>query len=100
MAVRAGRAPIRKSKVRSRWPLQDAKAHLSELVRRAEAEGPQHVTIHGRDAAVIVSKSDYERLTGGRTGRELVKALAASPHKDIELEQPKFQANVSRPIKL
>ncbi len=30
------------------WQLQDAKAHFSEVVRRAQNSGPQHVTVHGR----------------------------------------------------
>ncbi|NBT97438.1 MAG: type II toxin-antitoxin system prevent-host-death family antitoxin [Methylocystaceae bacterium] len=34
--------------VKNSWPLQDAKARFSELVRRACSEGPQHVTVHGR----------------------------------------------------
>jgi hypothetical protein len=33
------------------WLLQDAKARFSELVRKVRSEGPQHVTVHGRDEA-------------------------------------------------
>ena len=35
------------------WPLQDAKARLSELIRKAQSEGPQHVTVHGRSTVVV-----------------------------------------------
>jgi antitoxin (DNA-binding transcriptional repressor) of toxin-antitoxin stability system len=35
------------------WLLQDAKARFSELVRRVRSEGPQHVTVHGRDEVDI-----------------------------------------------
>jgi prevent-host-death family protein len=45
------------------WQLQDAKNRFSEVVKRARDEGPQTVTVHGRPAAVIVSVSDWERLT-------------------------------------
>jgi prevent-host-death family protein len=38
------------------WTLQDAKAHFSGVVRRARTEGPQHVTIHGKETAVILSE--------------------------------------------
>jgi prevent-host-death family protein len=34
--------------------LQDAKARFSELVRRVRSEGPQQVTVHGRDEVVII----------------------------------------------
>jgi prevent-host-death family protein len=38
-----------------RWLLQDAKARFSELVRRVRSEGPQRVTVHGRDEVVVIS---------------------------------------------
>ena len=38
-----------------RWPLQDAKARFSELVRRVRSDGPQHVTVRGRDEVVVVA---------------------------------------------
>lgn len=71
------------------WPLQDAKARFSELVRQARSEGPQHVTLHGRDAVVVVDAEAYRRLTGARTGSLLVAALQASPHQDIDIEPPR-----------
>ena len=37
------------------WVLQDAKARFSELVRRAYTDGPQHVTVHGRQEVVVLS---------------------------------------------
>lgn len=69
----------------SRWRLQDAKARFSELVRRVQSEGPQHVTLHGREAVVVVDADEFRRLTGERTGQLLVDALQASPHREIEL---------------
>lgn len=68
------------------WLLQDAKARFSELVRLAGSEGPQHVTVHGREAVVVVSAEEFRRLKGGMTGQALVDALQASPHRDIEIE--------------
>ena len=29
------------------WALQDAKARFSEVVKRAQSEGPQHITVRG-----------------------------------------------------
>jgi len=66
--------------------LQDAKARLSELVRLVRSEGPQHVTVHGRDAVVVISAEEFRRLTGGMTGQALIDALQASPHRDIDIE--------------
>jgi prevent-host-death family protein len=44
------------------WKLEDAKARFSELVRRAQSEGPQRVTVRGRDAVVVISAEELERL--------------------------------------
>lgn len=68
-----------------RWRLQDAKARLSELVRLVHTDGPQLVTLHGRDAVVIVDAAEYQRLSGAATGQLLIDAFAASPHRDIEI---------------
>ena len=67
------------------WLLQDAKARFSELVRRVRSEGPQHVTVHGRDEVVVISAEAFRRLKGDRTGALLIEAMQASPHRDIEI---------------
>jgi len=69
-----------------RWRLQDAKARFSELVRLVHAEGPQHVTVHGRDEVVVISAAEFYRLKGGRSGELLVAAMQASPHREVEIE--------------
>jgi prevent-host-death family protein len=46
-----------------RWQLQEAKQRFSELVRHARAHGPQVVTKHGEEVAVVVSIEEYRRLT-------------------------------------
>jgi antitoxin Phd len=42
-----------------RWQIQDAKARLSELMERARTEGPQTITGHGTECAVVLSVEDY-----------------------------------------
>jgi prevent-host-death family protein len=69
-----------------RWPLQDAKARFSELVRRVHSEGPQHVTVHGRDEVVVMSAEEFRRPKGDRTGASLIAAIQASPCRDIDIE--------------
>jgi prevent-host-death family protein len=68
------------------WVLQDAKARFSELVRKVRSEGPQHVTVHGRDEVVVIAAEDFRRLQGQPTGQALIKAMQASPHREIDLE--------------
>lgn len=73
---------------RRRWVLQDAKARFSELVRRVRDEGAQHVTVHGREAVVVVSAEEYRRLKGERTGAALIRAMQAAPSSESTLELP------------
>ncbi len=81
---------IRKSRTRQGrlgyWLLQDAKARFSELVRKVRSEGPQHVTVHGRDEVVVIAAEEFRRLTGSVTGKALIEAMQASPHREIDLE--------------
>lgn len=60
----------------SAWKLEDAKNRFSELVRRASSDGPQFVTKHGRDAAVVMGVEEYRRLT---QATDLVDFIAGSP---------------------
>ncbi len=75
--------PLRPS---GRWLLQDAKARFSELVRRVRSEGPQHVTVHGRDEVVVVSAEEFRRLKGERSGGALIAAMQASPYRESGIE--------------
>jgi prevent-host-death family protein len=77
-----------------RWALQHAKAQFSELVRRAQTHGPQHVTVHGRDSVVVLSEDEYTRLTGERSGQMLVELLASSPLKDVEFDHARVRGPV------
>lgn len=71
---------------RGYWMLQDAKARFSELVRKVRSEGPQHVTVHGRDEVVIIAAEEFRRLQGNATGEVLIKAIQESPWRDTDLE--------------
>ncbi|MBM3484482.1 MAG: type II toxin-antitoxin system Phd/YefM family antitoxin [Alphaproteobacteria bacterium] len=61
------------------WPVQDAKARFSELLKTCLEEGPQVVTKRGTDAAVLVPFGEWHRLQAANrpTMKELL--LAASP---------------------
>jgi prevent-host-death family protein len=44
------------------WPVQQAKTRLSEVIERARTEGPQTITRHGAERAVVLSIEDYRAL--------------------------------------
>ena len=62
------------------WKLEDAKNRFSELVRLALAGGPQRVTRNGRDAVVVLSAAEYERLAAPG---DLVSFMRESPLADF-----------------
>jgi prevent-host-death family protein len=64
------------------WQLQDAKAKLSELIKRATSEGPQVVTLHGVETAVVLSIKEYRRLQ--RKQPSFVDHLLSGPKFDDE----------------
>lgn len=43
------------------WTVAEAKAKFSEVLERAEKEGPQRITKHGKDAVVVVSAATWKQ---------------------------------------
>lgn len=100
MSTAKKRSAIRRPGSRTgRWRLQDAKARFSEVVREAQQRGPQRVTLHGKDAVVIVGADEFDRLQRPITGRDIVAALAASPLAEVEFDRLTVKSRV-RDIKL
>ena len=78
------------------WQLQTAKQHFSELVERARNEGPQVVTKHGKDAVVVVSAEEYQRLSGSEPS--LVEFIRSAP--DFELLDLRRVTDTGRDVEL
>src|SRR5947207_13896460 len=76
------------------WKLQDAKAHFSQVVREALEHGPQRVTLHGRDAVVILSAEDYGRLAPVAAQPSLHALLSRSPLRDLDFERDSVRSPV------
>src|SRR3954463_16496972 len=91
--------PKRSSSQPGRWRLQDAKARFSEVVRHAQQRGPQRVTLHGKDAVVIVGAEEFDRLQPPLTGRDIVNALSGSPLAGVPFARLSVKSRV-RDIKL
>jgi antitoxin Phd len=70
----------RVKQMKKSWQLQTAKARFSELFRKARSEGPQWVTRQGREAVVVVTAEEFERLLArARQPESLVAFFAQSP---------------------
>jgi prevent-host-death family protein len=68
----------------SSWPLQDAKARLSELIKRAQTTGPQEVSVRGEPAVVVIAKTEYDKLVKPKP--DLVSFLRQSPLAGVALD--------------
>lgn len=87
-------AATRSGSQAGRWRLQDAKARFSEVVREAQQRGPQRVTLHGKDAVVVVGAAEFDRLQRPVTGRDIVMALAASSLSEVKFDRLTIKSKV------
>lgn len=60
--------------------VQQAKQRFSDLIRHAQTDGPQLVTKHGREVAVVLAADDYRRLVA-KTG-DFKSFLVGGPRFD------------------
>jgi len=70
--------------IENHWQLQDAKNKFSSLVDKAQHNGPQFVTKHGKDAVVVLSVDEYKKLI--KPKKSLVKFFQTSPLATAELD--------------
>lgn len=68
------------------WPVQDAKAHFSEMLDLCLEEGPQLVSRRGEAKAVLVPLAEWESLQ--KRARPSLKALLLADAHDIDLDLP------------
>ena len=80
------------------WQMQEAKARLSEVVKRAESEGPQDITLHGQSVAVLLSRSTFERLSGNQ--HTLVDFMRHSPLYALDEFECEREPSMTREIRL
>ncbi len=52
----------------ARWQVQQAKSRLSEVIEKAQSKGPQIITRHGAERAVVLSIADFRALTAHKPG--------------------------------
>jgi prevent-host-death family protein len=79
------------------WTVAEAKAKFSELVGRAESQGPQTITKRGRSAVVVVSADEWQRKA--RRVGNLAEFFAASPLRGSGLEAKRLKGKL-RDVKL
>lgn len=72
------------------WRLRDAKAHFSEVVRKARTQGPQRVTVRGQDAVVVIDAKELDRLLAPPDPQlPFLQFLESLAIEGLDLERPK-----------
>ena len=79
------------------WQLQEAKAKFSEVVKLANREGPQEITMRGQPTAILISLEDFKKIKEKKPS--LVSLMRSSPLAGINLDLQRDQS-LARDIKL
>ena len=66
------------------WQLQDAKNKFSRVVENAVNDGPQIITKHGVEVAIVISYAEYQKMIASRG--KLSTFFQESPLVDVELD--------------
>lgn len=68
------------------WRLAEAKNRFSEVINKALSEGPQQV-LRRDDTVIILSKKDYDKLTGKPSGFKDFLLNQTPKLDDLELKR-------------
>lgn len=72
------------------WQLQEAKAKLSQLIHLTTTQGPQGITVRGKEEVVLVSRRTYDRMVGIKP--DFLTFMRNSPLYGVSLELERDQS--------
>jgi len=78
-----------------KWTVAEAKAKFSEVINRAQSDGPQTITRKGRTAAVLVAAQEWERKIKRRGN--LAEFFASSPLGGTRVELKRLTGKLRKP---
>ena len=80
------------------WQLQEAKNKLSQVIDNAVNSGPQIITRHGVEVAIVLSYQEYKRMTA--TEQSLSDFFRESPLTGIDLDLTRDKSEARNEIRL
>jgi prevent-host-death family protein len=83
--------------VKNSWQLQEAKNQLSRIVAAARTRRPQTITVHGKDAVVVLSTEAYRKLR--KPMGTLVEFFQRSPLRGVDLKIKRSTDTGRKPVK-
>ena len=78
------------------WQVHEAKIRLAEVIERARTEGPQTITRHGAERAVVISVEDYRALVAHKPDFK-AHLLGGPKVDDFTIERAR---DTGRPVEL
>ncbi|HCL00101.1 MAG TPA: type II toxin-antitoxin system prevent-host-death family antitoxin [Candidatus Marinimicrobia bacterium] len=79
------------------WQLQEAKAKFSKVINEAIQHGPQIITKHGIETALLISINDYKQIS--KKESKISRFFKSSPLYNVELDIQRSK-NYPRDIEL
>lgn len=83
-----------------RWTVEQAETRFDELLDVVQTEGPQFISVDGRDALAVVDARTYRELTKTRSADELLAALRTCPDPEVDLSREYPQPMPVRDVSL
>lgn len=87
----------------ARWQVNQARTHLSEVLDQADDEGPQIITHHGKERAVILSMDTYRSLQAQQEAKpkqDFASFLLTIPKIELEESEIERDKDTGREIDL
>jgi prevent-host-death family protein len=76
------------------WTVAEAKAKFSEVLEKAQTEGPQRITRHGRTTVMVVAAKEWTRKDN-RKGN-LAEFFASSPLRGACVKAPRLKLSLTK----
>ena len=76
------------------WQLQEAKNKLSRVVENAVNSGPQIITKHGVEVAIVLSFAEYQKMVASRG--KLSTFFRDSPLAGVELDLARDKSEIRK----
>lgn len=84
------------------WQIQEAKNKFSQVIAIATDQGPQIITRHGMEVAVLLSYRDYKKMLSTRQGKQkkLSNFFRESPLVNLDLNLSRDQSDARSTLEL
>ncbi len=79
------------------WQLQEAKAKFSKVINEAVQHGPQIITKHGVETALLISINDYKKIN--KKESKISQFFRNSPLSNLKLDLERSK-DIPREIEL